>query len=415
MEGNTYLRAEEWLKDLAEFTLPARHSQVKLTHGMGAALMRYREELKMYAAIRDQELAGTGAGPSMECAEFLDQRHAAVKAEWPSGKERGAWWRDLEALRALLEEQIGQHPHGAFVKFSVRSPKDAAGMMACFQPLLREHVRASGVHPDSPEALSADVSALKYASWKALRCRSGEDAVLLFARSDRIYLDILQHELFSKGDKDAAFDLSVHVFEFFTGFDPDWEFRAFCAAGQRTSITAYNPWVYSRDMIDKQGPILRLITALWDRAQPRIASQNYSLDFAVAPDLSGCWIVELNNFLPPLAGCGLFDYHAEADRQILMHGPFEFRIRTTHVTEDDFSRVRVHPDTGVKTTIVMQPATPEVMTFVRNLRREAFNLPPILHQPQSQQQQEKEKEKDSSSQQDLSTIQQDPQQSCHLL
>ena len=374
-DGNVYLRAEEWLQDLHEFILPARHETVQVTLAMGEAIMRYREELKMYAAIEDQK--GNHPIPRMEDLGFLTARHEAVKQEWPLGKDRAVWWRALEELRALLDERIKAMPHGAFVKFSVRSPKDAAPYMPSYVGLIHDAVAKNNIHPDHPEALAADVSAIKYANWMALKCDSGEDAILLFVRSDRIYLDILQHDLFAKGNKQTSFDLKIHIFEFFTGFHPDWEFRAFVANGQRTAITLYNPWVYSQDMMQQKDAILKLILELWDRAQPNIRSENYSLDFAVAPDLSGCWIVELNNFLPPLAGSGLFDYYLPSDRDILMRGPFEFRIRTTPVTEDDFVRVTTDEE-GNKKTIHMQPATPHMMLYVKNYRRKLFGLPPLL-------------------------------------
>jgi hypothetical protein len=380
-DGNIYLRAEEWLKDLDGYTLPVRNSVIQINIKMGEAIMRYREELKMYAAIADQEAATTTSAtstgrhtPAMEDPTFLDTRHSSMKLEWPAGQQRAEWWGALEDLRVQLDDVIKTMPSGAFVKFSVRSPKDSAAVMASYKAFIQEHVETSNIAPDSELALGADVSAIKYANWKALMCRSGEDALLLLLRSERIYIDILQHELFCKGNREA-FDLKLHVFEFFSGFDPDWEFRAFMSDGKRTAITLYNPWVHSQQIIDQKEAILGLMYDIWDKVESRIRSANYSLDFAVAPDLSGCWIVELNNFLPPLAGCGLFDFYDINDRNTIINGPFEFRIRTAPVTESDFIRVKVDEVTGVKTTLTMQPSSPELMRFTANARRRAFGLP----------------------------------------
>ena len=257
--------------------------------------------------------------------------------------------------------------------------------MPSYKQLITEHIRErSNVMPDSIDALGADVSAIKYAAWKAMRCTTGEEAVLLLVRSDRIYIDILQHELFCRGtghqQKQSAFDLKVHVFEFFSGFDPDWEFRAFMSNGSRTAITIYNPWVYSADMLNKKEQILALLLEVWDKADGHIRSENYSLDFAVSPDLSACWIVELNNFLPPLAGCGVFNFYDEEDRKVLLEGPFEFRLKKAPVTEADFSRVHINADaeTGqeVKVTVNMQPASPDVMLYAANARRAKYGLLP---------------------------------------
>ena len=58
--------------------------------------------------------------------------------------------------------------------------------------------------------------------------------------------------------------------------------------------------------------------------QTRIRSTEYSIDFALSPDLLTVFVIEINNFLPPLAGCGLFDYYSMTDRQIIAGALFPF-------------------------------------------------------------------------------------------
>lgn len=217
-----------------------------------------------------------------------------------------------------------------------------------------------------------------------MRCMCGEDAILLLVRSERIYLDILHHEMFCDGDKDATFNISVHIFEFFSGFDPDLEFRGFVSKGRRTALTIYNPWVYDETIVKNSDKISALILSLWDLAAVNIRSQDYSLDFAVAPDLSHCWIVELNDFLPPLAGSGLFDFHKDSDRQVIFQGPFEFRVRSTPVVKADFTREVVNQQTGERKMIIMQPETDEVMELVRAFRNAQHGVfPPSASQSNS--------------------------------
>jgi hypothetical protein len=272
--GNTYLRAEEWLKDLAPFTLPGERRSIQLTKDMGIAILRYREELKMYAAIEDQQNPQRTID-ALDDVAFLDRRHAAMRVEWPQGRERAVWWSSLTRLMELVDAEIRSLPsRAAFVKLSVRSPKDAASRTASFRQQISRHVEASDVRPDSPLALSDDCRAIRLAHWRSTLCRSGEDALLLFVRSDRIYLDVLQHDLFS-GDH---FDLKVHVSEFFE-LDPDYEFRGFVSKGVRTALTIYSPFVFSERMLRDRDRILALINALWDRVSPLIRSQDYSLDF----------------------------------------------------------------------------------------------------------------------------------------
>jgi hypothetical protein len=183
----------------------------------------------------------------------------------------------------------------------------------------------------------------------------------------------------SGGGSSGESGMHAHVFEFFSGFDPDWEFRGFVANGKRTGLTVYSPWVYQQRMVEEYDRLLEIITRLWDRVEPCIRSDNYSVDFAVSPALNGdCWIVEINNFLPPLAGSGLFNYNDSADRQLLLHPqgvrPFEFRIRREPMTSADLEYR--NEETG--RSIVMQPAPPHTMAFVRAQR---FEIQGLLQPP----------------------------------
>ena len=69
--------------------------------------MRYREELKMYAAILDQNnsnrlnIPEPPLTPAMEDISFLDERHQIMKSDWPAGKERAVWWHALEVSICL--------------------------------------------------------------------------------------------------------------------------------------------------------------------------------------------------------------------------------------------------------------------------------------------------------------------------
>jgi len=58
-----------------------------------------------------------------------------------------------------------------------------------------------------------------------------------------------------------------------------------------------------------------------------IPEENYTIDFALSPDLDvdKTWIVEINN-PPPVAGTSLFNWDLESDRNIIHEGPFELRI-----------------------------------------------------------------------------------------
>lgn len=373
------MRVDEWrTPSIAALCLPApRTATVALDEDMATAMLRHREELKMFAALEDEararQAAGTdeeGAGPAMEDPEWLDAQRVRIAQEWPASKVRSEWAEDLERLRASLDEAIGSlaSPSGAFVKLAVRSPKDAVFCIARTDALLRAELAASAAMGNEP-SLTSDILAIKRAAWLGMRARSGDEALELLLRSDRVYLDLLQAELFS-GAKRIPFAMTVEVTSFFEGFDPNWEFRAFLSKGRKTAITAYNPWVFDPRIVTHREAVLGTIVALWDRVIPLVPSQSFSADFAVDPeDPSRGWLIEVNNFLPPLAGAGLFDMGSERDRlQISDGASLEFRVRERPIQESDFTSVRVDAATGRVTTLEASPAPERVMRLCASAR-----------------------------------------------
>eukprot|EP00455_Lapot_gusevi_P055999 TRINITY_DN9200_c0_g1_i1.p1 TRINITY_DN9200_c0_g1~~TRINITY_DN9200_c0_g1_i1.p1 ORF type:complete len:437 (+),score=94.55 TRINITY_DN9200_c0_g1_i1:114-1424(+) len=404
---DNYLRVEKWLPDVQEYMLSRVSVQVPLTYEMGTALLRYREDLKMFAALQDQTLQQqraleakqkaeqeTGAfqkflnffssddkddeessdnqppvEESLHKPEFLDEHWQTAMATWNQFPNKSKWLAALQALMKGIDEALAQMPKGGFVKLSVRSPKDSVFDLSTVKPLIRQKMAATlAAGPSDPALwLSEEVNAIRWAAWQAMRVTTGEEAVKLLVRSDRVYLDILQHELFAQKNQ-GKFNLAVHAFEFVDDLDPNWEFRGFVSNGQRTALTAYSPWVYDRRLIENKDAVWRLIEDLWNRVQPRIASENYSIDFAVSSDLTQCWIVELNNFLPPLAGSGLFNMQDQADQSIIFNGPFEFRIKETPITERDFERTYVDKQTQQITRMIMKPCPDDIMAFAHDCR-----------------------------------------------
>ena len=68
-----------------------------------------------------------------------------------------------------------------------------------------------------------------------------------------------------------------------------------------------------------------------------------------------------------MAGAGLYRYEHAADRQLIEEGPFEFRLKTSPATADDFVKVTVDPITGEERRMLMQPAPKPVMDLLRNV------------------------------------------------
>ena len=119
--------------------LPGRTETVPLTLAAGTALLRWREEVKMYAKLRDQNLT---SAKSIEDPAFLDaHEREARNVEWPASKIRSVWLSALTDLEAKLDTVIHDMHGGAFIKLSVRSPKDAAFSLSRFHKLVRERFK----------------------------------------------------------------------------------------------------------------------------------------------------------------------------------------------------------------------------------------------------------------------------------
>ena len=159
----------------------------------------------MFANIEDAKsttggLSGSGGVESAKDPEFLDQHwRDEVLSKWPLSPVRSKWLESLLGLEQELDAAIKRTlPFGAFVKLSVRSPKDAVFCLPSYTECVREFLEVRGLERDSPLLLSQNVAAIRHASWQGLRCKTGGEALRLLLRSERVYLDVLQHELFTQ-------------------------------------------------------------------------------------------------------------------------------------------------------------------------------------------------------------------------
>lgn len=73
-------------------------------------------------------------------------------------------------LQDNLQSEIAHYqPLGAFVKLSVRSPKDAVFSLQKTKDCIREYLKYRGVEKDSPVLLSENIAAIRHASWQVAR------------------------------------------------------------------------------------------------------------------------------------------------------------------------------------------------------------------------------------------------------
>lgn len=133
--------------------------------------------------------------------------------------------------------------------------------------------------------------------------------------SERAHLDLHAHMLVLGEDEDK-FNLNLIVREWCDALDPMWEFRAFVMDSKLTSCTIYSDFTYVPEIAANRDTVERMIVECWESVKDRIHVPGYTIDFFVAPDLSFVKIIEIN-WLPPIAGTGLFNWHDEEDKRII--------------------------------------------------------------------------------------------------
>lgn len=122
--SNNYLRVDKWLPDVEEFMFHGGSSTVTLSRDAGCALLRYREDIKMFAALEDQRRRGEnnsdGFVESLNDPAFWDDHWDNALKEWPSYPTKSKWLETFLDLRDALDSAIvSTTDRCAFVKLSV--------------------------------------------------------------------------------------------------------------------------------------------------------------------------------------------------------------------------------------------------------------------------------------------------------
>lgn len=363
--ADSYMRAENWLPDVADFTFASRI--ISLSRDEAKAITQYRDEVKLRAAARNQDAAEQCEDASVLSSvlfspDYLNEMYDFIMDDWPQDSQTAAAHRHLMCVQHALDQAIREFaPKGAFVKLSIRSPKDSALNMTSTRQLIRSLLAGSTQELGSAAATNEDICAMCNACAQVLRCHDGSHALRLLLESDRVYKDLVAHELLLPEGED--FNLKLIVREWDDAINGDWEFRAFVVDGKLTCVTQYNDFVFDARISANKEVIRAMIYECWQAVRPNIKSKNYCIDFAVLPDLSSTLIVEVNAVLPPIAGSGLFDWQDPVDMKIIRSGgaddaAFEFRVREIEVLPE--STRQIHPP---------------LVKFIQSLRDEATQQP----------------------------------------
>ena len=229
----------------------------------------------------------------------------------------------------LVIESLSSKDEGVFVKLSTRSPKDShvAFMKAknLYQLKLKTLSRPS---PNNKLILLQEVLI------ESLNVKSGLEAVKLLISSTRVGED-LEYALTTENE--CLSDTCNLVVREWVQL-PLWaEFRGFVWNHKLTSVGQYNHPVVFSDLKEKTPKILSDLEAFFQSIKAMIPLERYIIDFAWTPEK--VFLVEINPFDGEIvfpASTGLWNW--DTDRQQMMNGPLELRIREDELDEQSLKR-----------------------------------------------------------------------------
>lgn len=84
-------------------------------------------------------------------------------------------------------------------------------------------------------------------------------------------------------------------------FDAEWEFRCFIVNNEIMACSQYYTLCYISDLVHNKTRVQKFIKDWFESIRDLIPISNYTIDFAIAKDLSKAWVIEINH-PPPTAG-----------------------------------------------------------------------------------------------------------------
>ncbi|KAH3756146.1 cell division cycle protein 123-like [Pelomyxa schiedti] len=240
----------------------------------------------------------------------------------------------LEEMEQNMNNAIKGLPHGAFVRLSARSPKDAGRVNAenLRRYIAEREAELSEEQRSNPLFVAnAKMLAIGKARWEALRCTSGKEAMEMILNSERVFMDLMEAI-----ETEELWDQYVVVRKWEPKLIADMEFRAFVYNGKLTAISQYNHYVYIPLLVAHHDRILEALIAYWTAQVEPVTKDlpNYIVDlgflkFEPEPELC---VIELNPYRDT-TGAALFDWgHDEA---LLKEGPLTLRVHQKPVVGID--------------------------------------------------------------------------------
>ena len=283
---------------------------------------------RWYSSLKDKtfrseivELTPAEARVIVACWE-KDFKHRDSNASLPDGSQievpaalKALADRLSSSIRALSPQK------GAFIKLSTRSPKDSH---IAFANARREY-ESHDLGVDVP--INDKLIQLAQVVIESLRVRDGEYAVKLLLSSDRVGED-LEYAL-ERGDEEFTKCTCLILREWVD--IPQWaEFRGFVWGGRLNAIGQYNHLVLFPQLKLHKARVRADLESFYAAIKDQIPLDRYIIDFAWTEER--VYLIEVNPFDGELvfpASTGLWSWEPGADREQMMNGPLELRIRET--------------------------------------------------------------------------------------
>ncbi|KAF0982944.1 hypothetical protein FDP41_010923 [Naegleria fowleri] len=236
----------------------------------------------------------------------------------------------LKRIEERIDQCMKQHQdvfrNGAFVKLNTRSPKDVPWREhdnSIYQQLVQ--IEMNQLNEKTPN--NVYVAFLK-AMNKSMRVRNGKEALELLGRSQRIYEDLQKNTEFGEELYDSKIIIREWIDEVIE--NPQYEFRCFVHENHLNAISQYFSDVKFQELCDRKLEIQQQINEFFQHTVlTSTTHSSFVIDFFVSPT-RGVMVIELNPFHIGAGAC-LFSW--KQDRQIMMFGPQEFRIKEQNADE----------------------------------------------------------------------------------
>ena len=345
-----------------------------------AQVLAQRRDLELHEYYQDIE--------SHTFATTFVPVDVATAEAWRIYNRGGALSADEQQRMGTLKAEVERHicevmtlgashavgaSHGAFVRLSTRSPKDALENSPALRKratdLLRERLRRANLDRLTGDSLAnAKLVAVQEVTSELLSVRSADEAFELLSMSSRCVSDLVR--MLTHRDDLPTWDLHLIVRRF-VPLPPESEFRCFVHERALTAISQYFALSYFPQLPAMREALLQRIATFVTARIPEIKLDSYIIDVAVAvPGLApaapatddndddagdlaqtATYVIELNPFHPttgscyiplphllttspyhiplphpltPTAGACLFDW--ERDAALLREGPVDLRL-----------------------------------------------------------------------------------------